>query len=719
MSEILTFEPGFEPERYEQREGAAYHFEMTRRDLLKTLGAGILVLCLAPEALSQEGGRRGGGFRSAGGPQQIGAWLHIGEEGEVTAFTGKVELGQGARTELSLVVAEELRAPLSSIRMVMGDTDLTPFDQGTHGSQTTPNMVPQLRRAAAAAREMLAQVAAERWKVDRAQVVTSDGKATCSQAGKSAGYGELANGEMRTHVIGPEAALTPVSEWKVAGKPALRINGRDVVTGALKFAADVKRPGMIYGRMVRPEAQNAKLISIDTSAAEAMPGVIVVKDGDFVGVAAPTPAAADRAVASIKAEWKSDSQGSSKDLFARLRGGSQGGQTLHAEGAVADGLAAAEVKLKHTYTVEYIAHAPMEPRAAVAEWEGDKVTVWACTQSPFGMKSGVVGALRVPESQVRVIAMETGGGFGGKQSAEYAVEAARLSRAAGKPVHVAWTREEEFQWAYFRPSGVIDVASGVRKDGKLTAWEFHNYNSGTAGIRGTYDVAAQGVQFHGSDSPMRQGSYRSLAACANHFARETHMNELAHAVGMDPLAFRLKNLTDERQRGVLQAAAEKFGWGQRKPSRGHGFGIACGFDKGGYVATCVEIALDRPTGPVRVLRATTAFDCGPAINPENLRNQIEGAQMMGIGGALHEAIQFENGKVLNPAFSAYRVPRMMDAPVFETIIMNTKDAPIAGAGETPIVAIAPAINDAIFQITGIRLRALPMTPDGKVPKATA
>jgi isoquinoline 1-oxidoreductase len=330
--------------------------------------------------------------------------------------------------------------------------------------------------------------------------------------------------------------------------------------------------------------------------------------------------------------------------------------------------------------------------------------VWTGTQRPFGVRSELAQAFHIPETQVRVIVPDTGAGYGGKHTGEAAIEAARLAKSAQKPVKVVWTREEEFTWAYFRPAGVIDVSSGVTKDGVLTAWEFHNYNSGASGIRTLYDVPNPKTEFHNAHSPLRQGSYRALAATANHFARESHMDDIAHAVKMDPLEFRLKNLKDARLRAVLNAAAEKFGWGK------HSCGIACVSEKGGYTATCAEVAVEN--GGVKITRIVTAFECGAIINPNQLKNQIEGSMMMGIGGAMFEAIEFDNGKILNPRLSKYRVPRFSDTPTIEAVLVDRKDLPSAGAGESTMIALAPAIGNAIFAATGTRLRSLPMAPNG-------
>ncbi|HYL74709.1 MAG TPA: molybdopterin cofactor-binding domain-containing protein [Bryobacteraceae bacterium] len=704
-----------ELERYELFEGPAYKFELERRDFLKVLGGGmVLFVLLHDPAEAQESGRaRGGGAM----PQNIGAWIHIAEDGNVTVYTGKVEVGQNARTSLTQVVAEELRAPVSSIKLVMGDTDLTPFDRGTFGSLTTPTMVPQLRKAGAAAREALIDLAVEKWKTDRASITVADGKVKNSTNGEAIGFGELTRGQQLVKTI-DGAALTPATKWTVEGTSVTKTTARDMVTGGHKFASDIARPGMLVGRVLRPTAFNSKLSSVDMSKVSAVPGATALHDGEFVGVAAPDEVALEKAIGAIKAEWKADAQISNKDLFAFLknhpaqREGGGGGRSSPEHGSVEQGLQASEHKLDATYTIAYIAHTPMEPRAAVAEWKDGKLTVWTGTQRPFGVKSELAEAFGIPENKVRVLMPDTGAGYGGKHTGECAIEAARLAKAAGKPVKVIWTREEEFTWAYFRPSGVIEIRSGVAKDGAIAAWEFHNYNSGPSGIETPYDIPNKKIEFHPTQYPLRQGSYRGLAATANHFARESHMDDLAAAAGMDPLEFRLKNLKDARLRAVLQAAAEKFGWGKTKSSPTRGFGLACGFEKGGYIASCAEISIAPPGGKVKIERVVNAFECGAIVNPEHLKNQVEGAVVMGIGGALFEAIEFDNGRILNPHLAKYRVPRFSDTPALETILLDRKDLPSAGAGETPIVALAPAVGNAIFHATGTRIRALPMAPNG-------
>ncbi len=700
-----------ELERYELNEGPAYRFEVERRDFFKFLGGGlILLLVLDPDAGAQESGRA---QRGDARPPEISAWLHIGEDGAVTVYTGKAEMGQNIRTSLAQAVAQELHTPVSSIHLVMADTALTPYDLGTFGSRTTPTMAPQLRKVGAAAREALIGLAAEKWKVERGSIAVADGKVKSAANGLSAGFGELTQGRQIMSTVNG-AALTPAEKWTTAGSSVTKVNARDIVTGAHRYASDISRPGMLIGRVLRPPTVDGKLVSMDASRLNGVSGVVTVRDGDFAGVAAEDELAAATALAAISSKWRRDTaQPSDKNIFAYLKTHVQpSARSNSGDGSVEQALASADHKLDAAYTVAYIAHTPLEPRAAVAEWNDGKLTVWTGTQRPFGVRSELAEAFGMKEDLVRVIVPDTGSGYGGKHTGEVAIEAARLAKAANKPVKVIWTREEEFAWAYFRPAGVIDIRSGITRDGLLIAWEFHNYNSGPSGIGTPYEVPSRRIEFHATDSPLRQGSYRGLAATANHFARESHMDDLAQAAGLDPLEFRLKNLKDARLRAVLQAAAERFEWARMKSTPARGYGLACGVEKGGYVASCAEVSIAQPGGKVKIERVVTSFECGAIVNPEHLKNQVEGSVIMGIGGALFEAIRFEDGKILNGKLSQYRVPRFSDAPTLETVLLNRKDLPSAGAGETPIVALAPAVGNAIFHATGRRIRQLPMVPDG-------
>jgi nicotinate dehydrogenase subunit B len=702
-----------EPERYEFAAPATYIFQSGRRDFFKILGAGLFIAVAfsKAEAAQESGGRRN---PEDSLPEEISAWLHIGEDGSVTAFTGKVEVGQNIRTSLTQAIAEELRVPAESIRMVMGDTQLVPFDMGTFGSRTTPVMNLRLRRVSAAARDVLLGMAAKKWNVARAQLKAESGKILDTKTDRALSYAQLVKGQQIAQVVPAEDPLIPPREWTVAGQSLPKVDGRDFVTGKHRYPTDQKHPDMFYGKVVRPSAFNATLVSVDSKEAEKLPGVIVVHDANFVGVAAPDSATAIKAASLVRAEWHAEPQTSSKELFDLLKKKASPSEERDRDSRIETGnldaaFASTTHALQQSYNINYIAHAPLEPRAALAQWNGDQLTVWTGTQRPFGVRSELAEAFHLAEEKVHVLMPDMGSGYGGKHSGECAVEAARLARAAKHPVKLVWTREEEFTWAYFRPAGVIDVRSAVADDGKITAWEFHNYNSGSAGIRTYYDIHNQRIQFHEVDSPLRQGSYRALAASANHFAREVHMDEIAHSLKMDPLEFRLKNLKEERLRAVFEEGAKKFGWSGTKLAE-HGFGMGGGYEKQGYVATFVEVAVNRGAGEIRLVRILTAFDCGAVVNPDGLRNQLIGANIMGIGGALFEAIEFENGRVLNGLFSKYRVPRFRDVPAIDALLIDRREQPSVGAGESPIIGLAPAIGNAVFDATGIRLRSMPMGP---------
>jgi len=672
---------------------------MTRRDFLATLGGGITVLLVEDDINAQESGR--GGARQVS--QEVSAWLHIGEDGAVTAYTGKVEVGQNARTSLTAAVAEELRTPVGSIHFVMGDTDQTPYDGGTTGSSTSPRMFPQIRNAAATAREMLADLAAQKWSVDRAGVSVADGRVTSGS--HSAGFGELTQGQKLVHTIPANAVVTPPAKWKVAGTSVPKVAARDIVTGAHKYPYDEIRPGMLHAKVLYPPQFGAKLASLDKSAAEAMPGVKVVQEvlaasrqgfgADLVGVVAPDPDTAAKALAALRATWTpAPAQPSSKDVHAYFKQNASGP-------AVNGGLTA--------YTIAYIAHVPLEPRAAVAEWSGGKLAVWTGTQRPFGVRSELAEQFRLSEDNVRVVMPDTGSGYGGKHNGDAAMEAAILAKAVGQPVKRNWTREEEMTWAYYRPGTLIEVGGKANPDGGITGWEQHNYNGGPSALNSPYAVTGAREQNHQTRTPLRQGSYRCLAGTGNNFARECYMDELAHSIDMDPLEFRLKNATnDDRLVAVIEAAAEKFGWKGRKKTPGHGFGMSAGFEKGGHVATFAEVSVE--AGAVKVLRVVESFECGAVINPEHLSNQIAGAVVMGLGGALFEHIDFADGKITTNRLARYRVPRFADMPSIEVVLVDRKDLPSAGAGECPIMGIAPALGNAIFDATGQRLRGLPMLP---------
>jgi isoquinoline 1-oxidoreductase len=653
--------------------------DVADRDWFAILGDGLMVV-LRPEPSAP-----------ATWTTANSAWLHVTSAGLVTAFTGKVDVGQDNRTALRMLVAEELGVPLASVRLAMGDTDLCPFDMGTFGSRSMPDAGGVLRRTAAYAKATL----------------------------------PVRPGEQRVEQVAGEAALSEPVRWRLAGRPQLPPGQVAVVTGARRFVSDLGQPGMWHGALLRPPVPGARLRALDRTPVTGRDDVIVIETPDVAGVVASDHAASAQAIEALQAAASWDMPASSPDddelagyLRAHPSGGGPGrwgGPHEEQQGSAASALESAVVRREATYITAYVAPAALETRVAVAVWEDGRLTVWTGTQTPFPVRAQVAAALAVPEHDVRLIVPATGGGFGGKHAAGIATEAAILAREAGRPVRVAWTRREEFTVGTLRPAAVIDIAAGVSAEGRLSGWTHLNINSGAAGIGTPYLVADRRLEYQPADSPLPQASYRALAATANNFARESMIDELAHEIGADPVEFRLRNLADDRLAAVLRAVAEHIGW---EPGRervpGLGVGIACGLEKDGRVVTAAQVAIEHGR-QVRVNGLVTGYECGTIVNPHAVRSQIEGATVMAFGGAMFEAIRFSAGAITNAAFSGYRVPRLADIPPIDVVLIDRPDLPSAGAGETPMIAVAPAIASAIFEATGRRLRSLPLTSDGSLP----
>jgi len=703
----------------EYRFGDVPTIEPSRRVVLKVLGTGLLIAAATDLASGQQTrrGGGGGGRRGGGGATSIAARIHIDKDGSLTVMTGKVECGQGSRAQLAQAAAEELRVPFDRVDLVMADAAITPDDGGTYGSRSTPATVPAIRVGCASARALLTALAAKRFGVDAASIDVQDGLAKDEKTGQTVSYADLANdaeaaARLERAPVG-DAALTPVDSWRTMGRSVSRPTERDIVTGSHRYPSDIVRPGMLYGKVLRAPRYGAKLKKVDLEPAKKMPGVVAVRDGDFVGVAAGTTAKAREALAAIAetAEWTFEPHPSSAELPKYLR--------EHAEGGIPpspfqDQMSKADRSLKQSYDVAYIQHAPMEPRAVVAEWSDGGVTAWAGTQVPFGVRGELARAFGLPEDKARVIVPDFGGGFGGKHSGECAVEAARLAKEAGKPVSLVWTRAEEFTWALFRPAGAIEAEASLDADGRIATWRYLNINSGGAQVQTPYRVGESDARFIPSKPPLRHGSYRALATTANTFGRESFMDELAALAEKDPLEFRLDHLDDPRLRAVLEEAARRFDWPSRSKSNesGKGAGLACGFDKGSYVAACASVSVDRDKGTIRVDHVCQVFDCGKVINPGYVLTQVEGAIIMGLGAALRESIEFADGVIQNASFGEYRVPRFADLPTLDIHLIDNPDVPSAGAGETPITVIAPAVANAVFHATGIRIRCMPIRLPG-------
>jgi isoquinoline 1-oxidoreductase beta subunit len=689
-------------------EPVGYDFGLSRRTFVQVLGAGLLIAAAAP-VLAQERGQ--GGSRGSGRQERravpLDARLHLGKDGVITVMTGKVECGQGARAEITQAAAEELGVSRDVIQLLMADTALTPDDGITAGSRTTPSTIPSIRQSCAGARTLLITFAAKKWNVPAEQVKFIDGVAKYQDQQFS--YANLASesGEALKAGAGAGVIVTATEKWNVLGTPVGRPNGRDIVTGKHQYPFDVVRPGMVYGKVLRSPTYRGKLKSVDLSAAKGIEGVTPVRDGEFVGVVAPNNYRAKLAISALEktAQWDVSPAPSSKELYDYLR--------KHAkdipENPLADIVSRAAKKLRATYHVPYVQHAPMEPRSAVAEWKDGGVTIWTGTQNPFGVRSEVARAFHIPEERVRVIAPDFGGGFGGKHTGEVAVEAARLAQAGAKPVSLQWTREEEFNWATFRPAAVIDIEASLDEKNNLSSWHFVNINSGPSAVESPYR-GKNHCKFVGSDAVLRHGSYRALAATANVFARESFMDELAQEAQRDPLEFRLAHLDDPRLKAVLEAAAKRFNFSQRwkNKSENTGVGLACGTDKGGFVAACVEVAIDPANNAIRVRHVAQAFEAGAILNPANLLSQVQGAIIQGLGPALRESIDLEENRVSNASFWKYPVPRFADLPTLDIQLINRLDLPSSGAGECPLIALAPAIANAVCHATGKRVREMPL-----------
>jgi isoquinoline 1-oxidoreductase len=708
-SEEIDYDELLEPIRFS--------FALDRRSFVQMIGAGVMITAIGRPALAQRQARgRGGSF--GGPPAPLSARFHFAEDGAITVFSGKVECGQGSRCELAQAAAEELRVPFERIKMVLGDTTICPNDGHTAGSATTPRTVPAIRQAAAAVRKLLVDRAAEKWSIKADKIEARDGKVIDAAAGHEATYVELAKDkELAKRLAQPapgDVPLTPVTEWKALGEEHAAPLARDKITGRHQYPSDVKRPGMLYGKVLRSPKYRAKLTSVDLGPAKAMDGIITVEDGEFVGVVGPTAFAAGQVIEAVAktAQWGDVEMPSSDELSQYLRERASGGMP---QNPFAADVAKSTKALQATYTIAYVQHAPLEPRTAVAEWTDGKLTVWTATQNPFRVRDELAQAFRLSNDAVRVIVPDFGSGYGGKHTGESAVEAARLAQAAKKPVMLRWTREEEFTWAYFRPAAVMDLEASLDDRGRLATWWHVNVNAGGNAVESPYNIERKRSQSVDSQPPLRHGAYRALASTGNVFARESFMDELAAEAKMDPLEFRLGHLEESRLRSVLEDAAKRFNWMERVKQKqpGHGVGLACGTEKGSFVACCAEVEVDEAKNAIKVIDVCQSFDCGTVLNPENLRNQMEGAIIMGLGPALREEMLFADGAITNASFRQYRVPRFKDVPKIEVHAMDRKEVDPVGAGETPIIAIAPAIGNAVYAATGQRLRSLPM----RLPKA--
>ena len=687
---------------------------LNRREFVKLLGPGLyLLFSLDDLVLAQQPGGRVGGY-----PEDFNAYLRIAEDGHVTCYSGKVELGQGVTASLSQMLAEELEVPYDSVSMIWGDTMLCPWDGGTNGSRSIKFFGPAMRAAGAEAREVLIQMAAEYLKLPSERLTVKDGTVfEKNNPANKVGYGALTQGKTIEKRLDKKPALKPPSAFVVCGKSLPRPDFQDKVTGKAQFAGDIRLPKMVYGKVLRPPAHGAKLKSVDTLAARAIKDAIVVQEGDFVGVVHPLPDVAEKALSLIKTEYELPASDiNDRNIHQRLVDSNAKDTIVEQKGDMAQGSKMAVLKFEETYYTSYVAHAPTETHSAVADVKQDGVTMYIGTQRPFGVSEEIGRAVGLPSGKVRVITPYVGGGFGGKSQVGQAVQAARLSKMTGLPVQVTWTREEEFFNDTFQPAAAVQIKSGLDESNRMTFWDFRVLFAGDRSSQCIYSVphlrtASRGSGFGGGPHPFPTGAWRGPGSNSNIFARESHIDAMASKAGMDPLEFRLKNLSDERMIRVIRAGADKFGWRAAKAPSGRGQAMVCLDYLGTYVAGFAEIKFDKDSGRIQVERIVHAQDMGPVINPEGARMQIEGAITMGLGYCLSEEIHFKGGEILDLDFGSYRFTRFSWTPKIETVLVENFDIAPSGCGEPPIVGMGALIANALFDATGIRIQQLPLTPE--------
>ncbi|UCC68931.1 MAG: molybdopterin-dependent oxidoreductase [Armatimonadota bacterium] len=684
---------------------------MTRREFLRLTTGVIVVFALGVEAEGQ-----GQGAASAVS-DDLDAWLHIAPDSRVTVFTPTPEVGQGVRTSLAQMVAEELSVPVSSLDMIMGDTDRVPADLAPGSTIATIGL--RLRAAAAQARAILVELATEVWRVDPHAVRIRDGQAFLADDPTTATpIGELTRGRRLVRALKEPPSPKPAESYRLVGNSIPSVDGPSVVTGSARFVADVRLPRMVYAKLLHPPCLGAQLINANARAAAEQPGVIaVVEQRDFIAVVAIRPDLAEKALRHVRATWEESEHPDFASLYEDLRTTAKLAQSVTEEGDVETALAHAQYGFSACYRTAFVAHAPIEPHGAAAAQDGDRVTIYVGTQRPFAHRDAVARALRLSPDRVRVITTSVGGAFGGKDEADLSIAAARLARATGRPVMVTHTREEELAWNYFRPAALIDVQCGVSEAGNITAWVSDAFNCGSRGAASPYAFPNQRVNSYDCDSPLRQGHWRGNGGSANTLAREVHLDHVASELGQDPVEFRLRHLApDSRLASVVRAAAESYRWQRRPAPTGLGIGFACATDSGTSVAQIAEVEVARFTGEVRVRRVLTAYETGLIINPDGLRNQIEGAVIMGLGFALREAVRYEQGRILTDTFASYPIPTIRDAPALDTVLIPNPEQPPRAGGTPAIFPIAAAIANAIFDATGERIRELPLSP-GRVRAA--
>jgi len=695
--------------------------DLNRRDFMAA-GTGLFVFAQAGPLDAQQAPPA----RRPSYPTDFNAFLRIGADGRVTGLVGKVEMGQGEMTALAQCLADELDVAYDSVDMVMGDTELCPWDSGTGGSTGIQLFSPVLRRAAAEARAVLLEMAAEQLQAPVERLKVDAGVVTDPAEGKRIAYAQIVQGKRIERHLGNVPLKSP-AEFRLIGRSQPWKGALDMVTGKTEYTGDISLPGMLCARILRPPVHGATLKDVDTSAAEKA-GARVVRTDGLIAVLHERRDVADAALRLVKAQFDQPPAGGPDDrtIFDHLLKNAPPATLLGQKGDPAEGEKQAAHVVEETYLNSYVAHAPIETHSAVARFEDGKFTLWVTTQWPFQVKQQLADALGVSPESVHIIAPVVGGGFGGKSAttptgARQAHEAARLAKAAGKPVQVVWDRGEEFFYTNFRPAAVVKIRAGLSDAGKIVSWVYQVCAAGPRDAISVYDIPNQRTTSAGnySDSshppgmhPFGVGPWRGPSANTNTFARESHLDILAAKAGVDPVEFRLNHLTDPRLRRVLETASAKFGWKPAKAPSGRGVGIACGTYKNeSRMVTMAEAAVDKATGHVQVKRVVCVMDQGLTVSPEGSQVQLEGGIIMGMGYTLTEEIRFKGGDILDRDFGTYQIPRFSWTPKIETFLIDNPTTPSAGCGEPPAITMGAVIANAIFDAVGVRLFQLPMTPE--------
>ena len=690
--------------------------DLKRRDFFALLGGGVAVYLssrnpselLALPLIQQRGV-----------PEDFNAFLTIYEDGTVICHVGKIEMGQGPITSLPQQVADELDVSIESIKMVMGDTATCSYDAGTWGSLTTREYSHYLRAACAEARAVLIQLAVEHLKISPENAKVKDGIVfDASKPEKKISYGWLTKGERIERSMDEKPKVKDHSEFYYVGQSLLRADSRLKVTGEAKYTADIPMEGRVYAKVLRPPSHHVKLKTVDFSEAEKMTGVEVIRDGDLIAVLHKFPDVAERALGTIKAEYTGDeNEVDDQSIFSHLLTATGDIREREKAGDLEAGEAQADFIVESEFHDGYKAHAPIEPHAAMANWEGEKVTVWGSCQSPFGAQDQIAQELGMALEDVRVISPFVGGGFGGKIYHPQVMEVVKIARLVNKPVLLAYTREEEFFMDFFRSAAAIRIRSGITEKGLISLWDYKHYFFEARGSDTIYNVpnklTTSYVARRGSPvQPLPTGAWRAPGANSNTFARESHIDIMAAKAEIDPVEFRLRNLADEKMIAVIEALMAKFGYTPAKGPSGRGIGMACGTDAGTWVAVMIEVKVDTETGNVQAIKAVVSQDMGMCVNPQGSIIQAEGCVTMGMGYALSEDIEFKGGDVISSNFDNYQLPLFSWTPeVIDTVILDRMDEPPQGGGEPAIICMGGALANAIFDACGARLHQMPMTPE--------